>query len=501
MKINLTLLALLFGLTACQTPSTEEPDQGEVQRLTKANLLPSREAPKLLPEGAPSATPFKMRPRTVRLRTGDEAAPEALPTATNDRVEFEGKVPLYGNLHSHSSLSGDIKKPGPGMSPLDGYKAAHAAGLDFLAITDHYKATDTKPRYWLKPSVYKTKLLKVASDYTTKAKGEFIAIAGLEWGTTKTGNHVNLIGPKTVPPDSIKDSDYNKLFAWAKTNAEFIQMNHPNSYHVSGKNKAVGNFGEALYPTWEGYVAACDDVFKTMSVICTVYGGHISGALKNNRARSYREFHRKHFAVYLDYLNMGFHLAPSANQDTHRNNWGVVTAARTVAWAEDASYGALMDAFRANRVYATEDDELVVAFQVEVAGKTNWMGSTVQLGNKRNVTVRVFLTQRKNTEDGKALDEGPYTVELWSDWDGAFGRQASKWGVYSGIKAGVLREISVPVVPGEYIFLRVTEENGQDNPIGDGSDEYNNKTGKKGSDGKRDNMNDSAWTAPIWFTE
>lgn len=51
------------------------------------------------------------------------------------------------------------------------------------------------------------------------------------------------------------------------------------------------------------------------------------------------------------------------------------------------------------------------------------------------------------------------------------------------------------------VFSETAQEQkkGKDNPVGEGDDEFNNKTGHSGPDGKRDDINDSAWTAPIWF--
>jgi len=51
------------------------------------------------------------------------------------------------------------------------------------------------------------------------------------------------------------------------------------------------------------------------------------------------------------------------------------------------------------------------------------------------------------------------------------------------------------------IYFVVTEQNGKDNPLGDGDDTQINATGKEGTDGKRDDLNDSAWTSPIWFVK
>ena len=72
--------------------------------------------------------------------------------------------------------------------------------------------------------------------------------------------------------------------------------------------------------------------------------------------------------------------------------------------------------------------------------------------------------------------------------------------VLAGVRLGELIKIPIRAVVGGYAYLRITEENGKDNPVGDGPDEVNNATGAPQADGKRDNLNDKAWTAPIWFS-
>jgi hypothetical protein len=199
-------------------------------------------------------------------------------------------------------------------------------------------------------------------------------------GNTSTGNHINLFGIQSLPPDTIKDQDYDKLIAWAKTNAGFIQFNHPDTWDREPKrNKKVGNYGRALYVNDAAFLSAADGTVKTISIISTVKGGHISGDHKHSTAKTHREVHTENFKHYKRFLNLGFRLSPAANQDTHWKNWGTVTAARTAVWADAASYEDLMKAFKANRVYATEDDEMVVAFQAEYKGKRYWMGETVAL--------------------------------------------------------------------------------------------------------------------------
>ncbi len=413
---------------------------------------------------------------------------------------FEGKTVLFGNLHAHSKLSDDISNAGDDMLPIRAFEYADEHGLDFLAITDHQKADDTNPRYSMTTQEYKDFLFNVAKTYNQNHLGAFIAIPGIEWGTTATGNHVNVFGASDLPPDTIKDKDYDELYAWAKANAEFAQFNHPYSWAAeSNRNLQVGNFGQALYPSTDAFRDRANSVVKTCSIISTVAGGHINGEFSDSEAKTHRDMSEKGFRHWLGFLNMGFHVSPAANQDTHGKNWGTVTAARTAVWADSFGYDDLMRAIRTNRVYATEDDELAVVLQVEFQGQKYWMGETVPLGETgADVDLLVTVWQTSGS-DGDSTEEGPYSVTIYKDSDGIGGQKAAALSAVSTALTAVTKRIPIEVVPDEYVFIEITEQGGRDNPIGDGEDEVANATGSHGADGKRDDMNDSAWTSPVWF--
>ena len=348
----------------------------------------------------------------------------------------------------------------------------------------------------MEPEEYREKLFDIAVGFNKENPG-FVAIPAIEWGNTASGNHVNVFGIEQLPPDSIKDKDYDDLFVWAANNAEFIQLNHPYSWgDKDNKNTDVGNFGQGLYASTQVWVDALDPVAKTITLIATVAGGHISGKYAKSTKKTHRDGLKEYW--YKRFLNYGFHVSPAANQDTHRKNFGTVTAARTAVWAEDSTYDELMEGFRANRVYATEDDEMAVVFQVRYQGKTYWMGETVPLEDEeQDVEVLVRVWQVAGS-DGDSTNEGPYTVELLSDWDGVGDRFATEWDQWE-VPQNSLVARTVPAVAGEYFYLRITEQNGKDNPIGDGEDVFVNGTNTHQTDGKRDNMNDNAWTSPVWF--
>src|SRR5205814_7174274 len=67
---------------------------------------------------------------------------------------------------------------------------------------------------------------------------------------------------------------------------------------------------------------------------------------------------------YLDYLNLGFHLAPTADQDNHYRTWGSATNARTAIIADSLTKANLLDAMRKRHVYATEDRNLRIIYKV-----------------------------------------------------------------------------------------------------------------------------------------
>ena len=416
------------------------------------------------------------------------------------RPSHEGKVVLFGNLHAHSKLSDDIAGAGDELLPSEAFKYAHAHGLDFLAITDHHKATDSPNRLWMTAAEYKEKLFDVAMAYNAAHIEAFVAIPGIEWGNTATGNHVNVFGANVVPPDTIADTDYDELFEWAKLNAQMVQFNHPNSWKTqSNRNTSVGNYGRALYASDTEFVAKVDPAVQTISIISSVAGGHISGELRHSEDKTHREMQWEKY--YKEFLNLGFHISPAAIQHTHWKKWGTVTAARTAVWASSGSYSDLMEGFKANRAYATEDDELVLVYQVRYKEKTYWMGESVLLeSDEEDVEVVIKIWQGSGT-DGDATDEGPYTVEIITDPDGIGGQEAaaSTSNTYSGILSNTERVVPLQVVAGAYVYLHISEEAGKDNALGEGIDEVNNATGADGEDGKRDDMSDSAWTSPIWF--
>lgn len=420
------------------------------------------------------------------------------PISSQDDGKYYNMHIAFGNLHAHSSLSDDVHYDDEEMSPIKAFEYAHSNGLDFLAITDHHKAEDSPRRLFLTQDEYKEKLYDVAMEYNRNNQNEFVAIPGIEWGNTATGNHLNVLGSQLLPSDAIKDADYDDLYAFALDQGAYIQFNHPRSWFwKSNRSREIGNFGQNLYEDKIDFCNQVDPVVKGISIICSVEGGHINGDHRHSEAKTHRDMQWEH--MYRYYLNMGFHISPTANQDTHWKNWGTVTSARTAVWTKQKKYDSLINALKENRVYATEDDELAVVFQVEYEGKRRWMGEIVQLEDDSETVDIILKAWQVEGTDGDEQEEGPYTFIIKKDSDGIGGREATPWMTITDVGSAAFKRIPMEVKRGDYIYVEVTEENGQDHLIGQGPDENNNETGENGADGLRDDPNDSAWTSPIWF--
>lgn len=423
----------------------------------------------------------------------------------------EGEFTCYfGALHSHTALSPDFRpkaKRTPLITLLAGNsddrftlkngpmaawkRAADKAKLDFLALTDHLHGPSGVQAlalcsHEMPPGGYRL-LTEAADKINADAQyaGRFLAIPGMEWSTLGSGNHVNIFFAEHQVPDDIDNGDFRKLAEGFLEHADFekdnplvlVQMNHPNGNHAARKE----NYGRDEFANGaagdQAFVAAFKDHYVAIE--------HINNSDLGNKNTHQRNDHRdgdsldSHFRYY---LNLGFRLAPTAGHDNHRPNWGRHTAARTGVWAKELTPQSWVEAMRARRAFATEDNEMAVIFKC--GGK--WMGSTVEIDPAgETVTFTVRVEQFKDTFHNVLQDEGPYAIELIGDLDGVGGLKAKSVSFTHGgqtkstldVPQGDAVQFSREVTPGQYFYVHVTETNDQD---GSGNDA-------------------DAWTAPIWF--
>lgn len=421
-------------------------------------------------------------------------------------VRFNGKNCYMGVLHAHTVLSPDFRPRPSNMGafrqlllsesderfaipngPLAAYKRAADFGkLDFLAVTDHVHGPEGSQEFCSHEMpdggyrVIRDSAERINSDPVYRDK--FLAIPGMEWSVIGSGNHVNIFFAENAVPQNIPNGAFRRLFSDFLNHPDFekenplllVQLNHPNLVPNStayGRNAFSGSNGT------RNFVNFFKDTYIGIEHINNARGGNA-----NDKELNAHQDGNNLASHYRAYLNMGFRLAPIGDHDNHRANWGRHTAARTGVWANGLKPEQFVEAYKERRVFATEDNEMAVAF---LTGD-QWMGSVIQIpagGELR--TFKVFIDQIPDTDSGELQNEGPYLVKLFVD-DAPGGPVARVSNIgFNGesvgsifAPAGEIVEFTFRVRPGMYCYIHVSEMNDKD------------------AGGKRAD----AWTAPFFFT-
>jgi hypothetical protein len=370
---------------------------------------------------------------------------------------------FFGNLHSHTSYS-----DGSG-TPEEAYTHARdVAHLDFLAITEHnHKAAEGSGEP--DPGPVPVHIARDATLYVGpqpsgliptaarfNAQGNFVALYGQEFSSISKGNHVNVFEVGNVIDEAVvPNGDFKKLSTWLDTHLDsagkpaLIQFNHPSLLADDSVEYGRDDFGTVA--EWKNKMGAHAGLIEILN----------GPALTNGTGLPPQE---RMEADYLSYLNLGFHLAPTGDQDNHFRTWGTITDARTGVVAVQLTRDAILEALRARHVYATEDKNLRIIANVD----GHLMGD--RTGDHPAVGIELAI-------DGTIADDdepdATYRIEVYSD-DAPGGGVAQ---VAESIPLASQGPFHVSGVsfsgPSQYVFLRVTQ------------------FGEHGTD--------HAWTAPVWF--
>ena len=357
----------------------------------------------------------------------------------------------FGQLHSHTGEYSD------GVGTLAGaldYIAAlpESANVDFVAFTDHSNYFDSASAANPEAALYDPALMTEASrakwqsyqsavaEFNT-AHPDILALAGFEMSWAGGPGHINTFGTPGVVSrnnqtlnDKTDDAGllaYYALLGRPEGENTISQFNHP--------GKTYGNFVNFDYR---------DEL--TDSRIYLVEVGNGDGLIgQSGYFPSYEEYTRA--------LDMGWHVAPTNNQDNHRGRWGNANDARDVILADAFSEEGLYEAIRAHRVYATEDKNLSIFYTVN--GEP--MG-TVFEEPQGTLDIQAQFSD-PDPEDQvwkiELIVDGGKTAYVWDDMNNS-----------REMNAGCVN-VSLPTAY-RYYYLRVTEADG-----------------------------DVAVTAPVWVSE
>jgi len=376
---------------------------------------------------------------------------------------------FFGGLHAHTSYSDGMG------TPADAFTRARDLGkMDFLAVTEHnhIEADGSGERkdgilIAKQPALYNgadpASLMSAARTFTVD--DQFVALAAQEFSTISSGNHTNVFEIKDII--NVTNGDYKTLFdTWLPQHPDSLgepplaQFNHPDVKADLNPNTPVkereNDYGYGEFN--KSFAELRQHAEKNVSLIEIVSGP----ALTDGSDLPIKSGNR-HERDYWYYLNEGFHLAPTANQDNHFRTWGTITHARTAVLADRLTKADILHALKARRVYATEDQNLQLHFRVN--GQE--MGSIIRVPQPQDLTIEVEIADPdepnatykvelyRDAVGGPMIEDPVETQEQEGDGTLSFTDQRFESGVV-------------------FFFIKVSQE---------------------GADGKED----FAWTAPVWL--
>lgn len=377
------------------------------------------------------------------------AALTASPTARAQSLQV-----YFGNLHSHTSYSDGRATPEVAYA-----HARDVAGLDFLAITEHNHPD--AGRIAEDPQLYSgsvtTSLISTAGRFTEN--GRFIAIYGQEFSSIGSGNHANVfeVG-EVIRTNDVPNGSWDKLLNdWLPAHFDsqnappLMLLNHP----ATSKSPQSKEYGIDDFSSIDAWRTKLDAHAQLINIV-----NGPSHDQSKPAAPSESEF--------LRYLNMGLHLAPTADQDNHRENWGSAADTRTAVIATELTKPSILAALRARHVYATEDRNLRIVATVngQLAG-TRFQGTQVPVaGTGLSIEVQI------NDDDE---DSAFYTIDVYADHVGG-DEKADVVKRFERSGNGTFPLDGITYAGGDqYFFIRIEQTDDDAVEI------------------------DRAWLAPVWF--
>ena len=288
--------------------------------------------------------------------------------------EFDLDWNLYfGQLHAHTDISN-----GAGSVEEAFQYASQVDGLDFFAVTDHSDSFDNADM-----GAIDADGADISADWAagkqaaaSVTNGDFVGLFGFEmtWPEDKQLGHIstfNTPGWQTRDQadfENVPTALENYYRALASVPGSVSQFNHPDTVH--GDFERFDHYS----PQYDAVVSLLEVAGEDGVVDCEYYDLA---------------------------LDKGWHVAPTNNQNNHKGQWGDASEARTVVLAKSLTEEALYDAMKNRRVYATQDSDLAIYY--ELNGTV--MGSIIPKSESAAVTV--FLSD--------PTDEAIGNVEVVTD--------------------------------------------------------------------------------------
>lgn len=270
--------------------------------------------------------------------------------------EFDLDWNLYfGQLHAHTDISN-----GAGSVEEAFQYASQVDGLDFFAVTDHSDSFDNADM-----GAIDADGADISADWAagkqaaaSVTNGDFVGLFGFEmtWPEDKQLGHIstfNTPGWQTRDQadfENVPTALENYYKALTAVPGSVSQFNHPDTVH--GDFERFDHYS----PQYDAVVSLLEVAGEDGVVDCEYYDLA---------------------------LDKGWHVAPTNNQNNHKGQWGDASGARTVVLTKDLTEEALYAAMKDRRVYATQDSDLAIYY--ELNGTV--MGSIIPKSESAAVTV------------------------------------------------------------------------------------------------------------------
>lgn len=274
----------------------------------------------------------------------------------------------------------------------------------------------------------------ILADANRKYRGDFYCGLGQEASSISKGNHVNIFGhmlttnTKDTRPFFFPSGAFNRFYPQVQSRTAsgeklILQFNHPDVAHdlywgplAAGlKKDKMNDYGiddfapgsclhsnaannsacarekmpeainvDFLKRTFANIREAGGDAYRLVEVTET------SGATTNS-GFDFRRVHKRAgnaraenriddgLLAYIFFLDMGFKVSPTANQDNHFYNYGSAIASRTGVLAPSLAEGDIMTALDNRATFASEDKNSRLLLAARVGGKDILMGRDVSV--------------------------------------------------------------------------------------------------------------------------
>lgn len=425
--VSLKVVALDAGANAAELDAVVELSVVE----GSADAVAIADVPRM--SGGTATIPVTLKKRgLLRIRARVRHGETTFEAVSNPLLVSSESQPLYWvDLHGHSAHS-----DGTG-APADYYHyARHTAGLDAAALTDHdhfgLPALDRTPRMW--------RQIREAAQ-RLDAPGRFLALVGYEWTSWLYGHqHVVFFGESSPLLSSLDERYRTPKQLWdALASHDALAFVH----HTAGAPVAT----DWSFAPLES-VAPCAEVssvhgFSEAADVDRPLSGFIRGqSVRDALNRGYRLGLIGGGDTHDGHPGLG-HLGPHYGYRRDENGETMGNGGIAAVIAERLDRASLLAALRARRVYGTSGPRILLHATLD--GRE--MGRVIPVRDlSKNAALKLFVA---GTAPIKRID----VIR-----SGAVARDIAP--VSTGITTVRLKRPIHPPSPGEYLYVRVLQEDG-----------------------------------------